>query len=120
MPDKNRHRKGRPIPRENGGIEERIRTEYRRKRRSGAYHNDEYWLGGGTSALFMSLARRFKMPIVQIKNIVNFKGKSDRPLPVITPEILQERQERKGERMAQDIRDRHAREFGWLLWKQDK
>lgn len=119
MPDKNRPRKGRLNPKEHGGIEERIRTEYRRKRRSGAYHDDEHWLGGGTSAMFMSLARMFEMPIVQIKNIVNFKGKSDRPLPEVTPEILRARQERKGELMAQDIRNRRAWDILWAIWESE-
>lgn len=123
MPDKPRHRKGRQAPKPDPtevSIERQINDDYRRWKRSGHYHDNRDWYGGGTSQLFMDLAKKYKMPIARVKNIVNFEGISDRPMPVVTPEILRERQEKKGELMAENIRRNYAHELWWLLWRKDR
>jgi hypothetical protein len=114
MPDKKRHRKGRIEPRPQRTIEDEIRQQYQATRRN------TWWWGndrGSWPGIWMRLATKYKMSIVQVKNIVGYHGITDRPLPApLIPDEHRKRQYHKGEQMAEDVRRQWARDFQRALW----
>lgn len=118
MPDKNRHRKGRHNAKPERTVEDEIRDEYRRIRRN------TWWWGndrGGWPNIWMTLAKKYEMPIVAIKNIVAYQGITDRPLPApLTPEEHLKRQYHKGEQMVQDLHRKWARNWLWAEWEKKR
>lgn len=115
MPDKFR-RRGSKIKRhhrEPVSVEDKIRAEYNAERRSTWWWGNErgHWPG-----IWMTLAKKYEMPIAAIKNIVRKGGISDRPLPPpLTESQIRERQEKRGDFLVEQYHERYAGEFSQAI-----
>jgi hypothetical protein len=61
--------------------EDRIRKQFKALK-----GRDHHFHDGDTAQIFMRLARQWKLPIVEIKRIVNYKGAATQPVVLKTPE----------------------------------
>lgn len=95
-------------------LEEQVRTWYNSHRRSAWWWGDER---GGWPNIWMTMAKKFEIPIAQVKNIVGHQGITDRPIPApLTAAEHRVRQENKGDQMAEGVRRQQARDFQRALW----
>lgn len=118
MPDKLRRRGQRIVKhyREETSIENVIRADYNAQRRN------NWWWGndrGVWPGIWMTLAKKYEMPIAAIKNIVRLGGVSDRPLPApLTEDQIRERQTKRGEFLVARYNKRYEDEMSRLLRQQ--